>query len=40
MKIASENDFIEVSISGEMLKEAEDRNRIFFKKYGNISCSL
>jgi len=39
MKIASENDFIEVSISGEMLKEAEDRNRIFFKKYGNIGTN-
>jgi hypothetical protein len=34
-KIKTDNDFLEVLITKDILKEAEERNNLFYKKYGN-----
>ena len=34
-KIKSDKDFLEVFITKEMMKEAEERNLLFYRKYGN-----
>ena len=35
MRIENDNNFLEIFITKEMLKEAEKRNELFYKKYGN-----
>jgi hypothetical protein len=35
MKIKSDDDFLQVIVTKEMLEEANERNEFFYKKYGN-----
>lgn len=39
MKIKSDKDFLEVFITPEMMQEAEERNNLFYKKYGNVGTN-
>jgi hypothetical protein len=39
IKIDSNNDFLEIVVTPQIIKEAQDRNQYFYRKYGNIGTN-